>query len=570
MRILFLAHSFNSLTQRLFVVLREQGHDVSVEFDVNDAMSTEAVRLYAPDLVVAPFLKRAIPEAIWRNHICLVVHPGIVGDRGPSALDWAILNGESHWGVTVLQADAEMDAGDIWATTGFPMRQGSKSSLYRNEVMDAAVDAVLTAVNRVELGSYRPTPLRDLAAESRGRERPFAKQSVRAIDWNHDSTAVVLAKIHSADGVPGVLDELFGRQVYLHDAKVELHLAGQAGAVIARCGPAICRATKDGAVWIGHVRDPAAEHPFKLPSSRVFSDEAKALPVVEADANTGYRDLWYEESGDVGVLHFPFYNGAMSTRQCERLREAFVAAKERDTRVIVLAGGPDFWSNGMHLNHIEAAESAADASWQNINAIDDLAAEIITTTSKLTIAALCGNAGAGGVFLARAADEVWARDSVVLNPHYKDMGNLYGSEFWTYLLPRCCGEEKARQITRARLPMGVVEAADLGLVDRVLDRGRDSFIDEVVRRAARMAGAAEYEPRIADKARRRRAEEARKPLQSYRDEELERMRLNFYGFDPSYHVARYNFVYKVPKSRTPLTIARHRRTATRYTVRSAS
>jgi putative two-component system hydrogenase maturation factor HypX/HoxX len=37
------------------------------------------------------------------------------------------------------------------------------------------------------------------------------------------------------------------------------------------------------------------------------------------------------------------------------------------------------------------------------------------------------------------------------------------------------------------------------------------------------------------------------------------MRLNFYGFDPSYHVARYNFVYKVPKSRTPLTIARHRR-----------
>ena len=38
------------------------------------------------------------------------------------------------------------------------------------------------------------------------------------------------------------------------------------------------------------------------------------------------------------------------------------------------------------------------------------------------------------------------------------------------------------------------------------------------------------------------------------------MRLNFYGFDSSYHVARYNFVYKVPKSRTPLTIASHRRT----------
>ena len=36
------------------------------------------------------------------------------------------------------------------------------------------------------------------------------------------------------------------------------------------------------------------------------------------------------------------------------------------------------------------------------------------------------------------------------------------------------------------------------------------------------------------------------------------MRLNFYGFDPSYHVARYNFIHKAPKSRTPLTLARHR------------
>jgi putative two-component system hydrogenase maturation factor HypX/HoxX len=39
------------------------------------------------------------------------------------------------------------------------------------------------------------------------------------------------------------------------------------------------------------------------------------------------------------------------------------------------------------------------------------------------------------------------------------------------------------------------------------------------------------------------------------------MKQNFYGFDPSYHVARYNFVYKICKSRTPLTIAKHRRTS---------
>jgi putative two-component system hydrogenase maturation factor HypX/HoxX len=40
------------------------------------------------------------------------------------------------------------------------------------------------------------------------------------------------------------------------------------------------------------------------------------------------------------------------------------------------------------------------------------------------------NAGAGGVYLALATDYCFARDGIVLNPHYKNMG-LYGSELHT-------------------------------------------------------------------------------------------------------------------------------------------
>lgn len=137
MRILFLTHTFNSLAQRLFVELVRRGHDVSIEFDINDACTEEAITLFKPDVVLAPFLKRAIPESVWRRLPCLIVHPGVKGDRGAYALDWAILDAEPEWGVTVLQANAVMDAGDIWATQTFPMRAVSKSSLYRNEVTEA-------------------------------------------------------------------------------------------------------------------------------------------------------------------------------------------------------------------------------------------------------------------------------------------------------------------------------------------------------------------------------------------------------------------------------------------------
>jgi len=563
-RLLLLSHAFNSLTQRLFVELRQRDHEVSVEFDINDAVTAEAVSLYRPDLIIAPFLKRAIPEAIWRQHTCLIVHPGIRGDRGPSALDWAVLDGEAQWGVTVLQAEAEMDAGPVWAWREFPMRDATKASLYRNEVTAAAVEAVLEAVARFTDGGYaplRPDPGADPAI--RGRLRPLVQQADRAIDWRRDDTARVLHKIRSADGFPGVRDRLCDREVFLYDAHREGGLRGEPGELIARCGDAVCRATVDGAVWIGHLRVKQAEHVFKLPATQLLAGALDALPEVTPGVTSGYRDIWYDEADEVGYLHFAFYNGAMGTAQCERLLAAYRMACDRDTRVIVLMGGPDYWSNGMHLNRIEAADSPADESWRNINAIDDLARAIIETDSHLTVAALQGNAGAGGVFLARAADEVWARNGVILNPHYKDMGNLYGSEYWTYLLPRYAGAENAERITRARLPMGVGEAQALGLVNRAFGVSPVEFVDITQRRATELAHVPAYADRLQAKRQRRAAEEAQLPLSSYRERELERMRLNFYGFDPSYHVARFNFVHKVAKSRTPLTVALHRRVGKR-------
>ena len=130
----------------------------------------------------------------------------------------------------------------------------------------------------------------------------------------------------------------------------------------------------------------------------------------------------------------------MGTAQCAALRDALRRARARPTRVIVLMGGPDFWSNGIHLNLIEAVRrirrrnrGATSTPWTT------WCARSSTPIAQITIAAMQGNAGAGGAFLALAADRVYARDGVILNPHYKGMGNLYGSEYWTYLLPRRVG-----------------------------------------------------------------------------------------------------------------------------------
>jgi len=563
-RILILTRSFNSLTQRLYLELAALGHEVSVEFDISDAVTIEAVALFQPALIVAPFLKRAIPEAVWCCAVCLVVHPGIVGDRGPSALDWAISEGEREWGVTVLQATAEMDAGPVWAAETFVMRDATKSSVYRNEVTEGAARAVAAAVRRFADTGQPPA---SVAAGRRGRWRPLMQQSNRRIDWQSDDTRTVLRKIRAADGAPGVLGELFGVACHLFDAHAEaLAQPHPPGSVIGRRHEAVLRATVDGAVWIGHVRRADVDGAFKLPTALAFAGESAVLPewpiAVDAPASASHwQEIRYEADGDVGALHFAFYNGAMSTAQCERLTAAIRFALTQPARVLMLMGGAEFWSNGIHLNVIEAAESPADESWRNINAMNDLTRTLIEATGHVVIAAMQGNAGAGGVFMALAADQVWARRGVVLNPHYKNMGNLYGSEYWTYLLPRRLKHGAQDDPMRHRLPVSASEAARIGLVDAVFGDSPDEFRAQVRGRAKTLAASAALPALLLAKQQQRERDEACKPLAAYRAEELATMHRNFYGFDTSYHIARSNFVHRVAPSWTPRHLAIHRQGA---------
>ena len=380
MQILFLVSAHNSLSQRAWIALTELGHDVAIAVVDSRSAMEAAVRVHAPELIVCPFLKTMIPESIWARYCCLIVHPG------PSSLDWAIELEKSDWGVTVLQATGEVDAGEVWATSAFSMRKAAKSSLYRHEVRRAAIEAVLDALDRLVLVGGAPSPTAHAASVALGPCLPLMTQEVRAIDWTSDGTDRVLRKIRAGDGHPGVLDTIDGKYFHLFGGHPERTLGGRAGELLARRDGAICRATVDGAVWITHLKrqESAGERHFKLPAARALARAGIQLEVPEVgiavdaqvpEGNT-YREIAYHEHAGVGYLRFAFYNGAMSTSQCVRLREAYAHARAQQTKVIVLLGGDDYFSNGIHLNEIEAAEDPAEESWRNLQAIDDLVKDI--------------------------------------------------------------------------------------------------------------------------------------------------------------------------------------------------
>lgn len=318
MRILLLSSACNSLTQQACVEFTSRGHCVGGATATKANEMRAAVDKFRPQLILCPMLAQVLPRDVWETYPCLILHPGIVGDRGGHSLDWAVLNQESDWGVVVVQAAEHVGSGPIWAAYHCKLREASKSSLYRDEIAAAAMKAMIVAVQRFEKGLFVPAPLDYSRSDVRGRYRPLLKSEHRRIDWASDLVSTIVRKIRSADGTPGLLDEIGGEPVYLYGAHEEGDLVGRPGEIIAQRHGAICRAAVDGAVWISHLkRGGGAEGEyFKLTATEVLGARLGQIPEVplSIDAVTSfktYRDIWYEERNEVGYVNFCFYNGAM-------------------------------------------------------------------------------------------------------------------------------------------------------------------------------------------------------------------------------------------------------------------
>jgi putative two-component system protein, hydrogenase maturation factor HypX/HoxX len=541
LKILLLCSAFNGLSQRAWLGLRARGHRVTVQTVHNPREIAAAAAATDPELIICPFLRQRVPEGVWRSYRTIIIHPGPEGDRGPSALDWAIMDGEPTWGVTALQATGDLDGGPVWGTRVFrmPADPPRKSTLYNTEVSDAAMSLIGEVVTRAQDAGFTPRRQDHHRPGAVGRVRPLVRQADRAFSWG-DSTAHILRRIRAADGRPGVHTELAGVPVAVFDAHPGDASPGEPGTIAARRQGAVLVRTGDGALWIGHARRLAPEAPgttVKLPAALALGGVPEAPRVAGPPS---LREISYLRVGEVGLVRFEFYNGAMGTAQCRQLAAAVRYAAAQDTAVLVLAGGEVF-SNGVHLGVIDAHPDPEAEAWRNITAIDDLCREIILCTGQLVVSALAGDAGAGGVMLALGADKVIARDGIVLNPHYRKMG-LYGSEYWTYVLPQRVGEAQAHGLTTHGEPITAVEAAEIGIIDELAASDRAEFLATALDYATELVACGRAGALLDHKRATRAADEQRRPLETYRVRELAEMSHDIFDDRHGFAHARRSFL----------------------------
>lgn len=129
--------------------------------NVNAPDSLAAVRRLQPDLlfVVAygQFLRRELLDM--PTHGCVNLHTSLLpAYRGAGPIQWAIANGETETGVTVMYMNAKMDAGDIISQVTVPIGEAVTAGELHDLLSLASVAPVRDAIIAIADGTVQRRP----------------------------------------------------------------------------------------------------------------------------------------------------------------------------------------------------------------------------------------------------------------------------------------------------------------------------------------------------------------------------------------------------------------------------
>jgi methionyl-tRNA formyltransferase len=236
-----------------------EGSDVALfrPGKMKDAAVREAYLGLSPDLVILAFVTDLIPEALLDipsiGTICY--HPSLLPrHRGASGINWAVIHGDTHTGLTILWVDKGIDTGPILLQKEVEIRpDDTTGSLYFNKLFEMGIDALVESVALIKSGKAPKLPQDDSLATY----EPPCDDSVAAVDWLKPASDVYNL-IRGCDPQPGAYSTIKGSKVRFYGARLLEPMAGkEPGEIVEIKEGEVVVALDGGALGIGKVRDAA-------------------------------------------------------------------------------------------------------------------------------------------------------------------------------------------------------------------------------------------------------------------------------------------------------------------------
>jgi len=206
-----------------------------------------------PDLCVMAFVTKIVPEEFLYipTHGTIQYHPSLLPrHRGPSSINWPIIQGADKTGLTIFWPDNGLDTGPVLLQREVAITANDTlGSIYFDQLFPMGVAAMLESVDLVKAGKA-PKIVQN---EADATYESWCRADNVAIDWTQPA-AVVHNLIRGADPQPGAWTTHDGRRLQLYDCTRIDGAAGVPGEVMAVGEDGIAVAAADGRVLIKRVR----------------------------------------------------------------------------------------------------------------------------------------------------------------------------------------------------------------------------------------------------------------------------------------------------------------------------
>ena len=144
----------------------------------------------APDMIVVAAFGQLLPQTVLDIPPCgtINLHPSLLPKyRGAAPIQWALINGETETGVTLMLLDAGEDTGDIISTKSIPIRNEDNAFTLTEQLAQLGANQLIRLLSEMPEGTPPPaTPQNNTEAT----HAPRLTKEIGHIDWNQPATTI--------------------------------------------------------------------------------------------------------------------------------------------------------------------------------------------------------------------------------------------------------------------------------------------------------------------------------------------------------------------------------------------
>jgi methionyl-tRNA formyltransferase len=188
----------------------------------------EQLQAWQPDLIVVAAYGRILPTTILTLPPlgCINVHASLLPKyRGAGPIQWAIANGESETGITIMQISEQMDAGDILLQQALPIAATDTGGSLHNKLARLGAEALQEAIGLLKAGQLT----RRQQNEAEVTHAPLIQKDDGRVDWNL-AAAVIERRVRAFNPWPSAYTTLNGKLLKIFVAQVEHSLCSSQAA----------------------------------------------------------------------------------------------------------------------------------------------------------------------------------------------------------------------------------------------------------------------------------------------------------------------------------------------------